>query len=87
MPAPIRPTSLRRTVVDRTMTPIRIPEWGVDNAPLHALKDGTDGGNGVYIYSSGGVFQTSATCRSNYWVDVVFVPIDRRVARTMEVQR
>src|SRR5262249_19709659 len=29
---------------------------GVDNAPLHALKDGVDGGNGVFTYSSGGVF-------------------------------
>src|SRR5205823_1813950 len=23
---------------------------GVDNAPLHALKNGTDGTNGVYVY-------------------------------------
>src|SRR5262249_28868723 len=29
---------------------------GVDNAPLHALKDGTDGVNGVYVYGPGGAF-------------------------------
>ena len=27
---------------------------GVDNPPLHALRDGESGGNGVYLYGSGG---------------------------------
>src|SRR5262249_27400989 len=47
---------------------------GVDRAPLHALKDGIDGSNGAYIYSSGGVFPNLGYLSSNYWVDVVFVP-------------
>jgi uncharacterized protein DUF4082/Big-like domain-containing protein len=45
---------------------------GVDNAPLHALRDGVDGANGVYRYGSGGGFPVSTWESSNYWVDVVF---------------
>jgi hypothetical protein len=45
---------------------------GVDNGPLHALRNGTDGGNGVYVYGSG--FPVSSYNSSNYWVDVVFNP-------------
>jgi len=45
---------------------------GVDNAPLHALANGVDGGNGVYRYGAGGGFPTSTFASSNYWVDVVF---------------
>ncbi len=44
----------------------------VDNAPLHALADGTDGGNGVYYYGNG--FPTQTWSTNNYWVDVVFQP-------------
>jgi hypothetical protein len=44
---------------------------GVDNAPLHALKDGVDGGNGVYVYGSSSGFPNQAYLASNYWVDVV----------------
>ncbi|MFJ3670763.1 DUF4082 domain-containing protein [Streptomyces sp. NPDC090106] len=40
-------------------------------APLTALKTGTDGGNGVYRYSSTSAFPSSASSGSNYWVDVV----------------
>ncbi|MBE8470404.1 DUF4082 domain-containing protein [Streptomyces justiciae] len=40
-------------------------------APLTALKSGTDGGNGVYRYTSTSAFPTSAASGSNYWVDVV----------------
>src|SRR5262249_34518883 len=40
---------------------------GVDNAPLHALKNGIDGPNGVYIYGSGGVFPDQTYLASNYW--------------------
>ena len=47
---------------------------GVDNPPLHALRNGVSGGNGVYRYGTGSAFpnQTWFTC--NYWVDVVFRP-------------
>jgi hypothetical protein len=42
------------------------------NSPLTALGDGTDGGNGVYRYGSGGGFPSSTYQSSNYWVDVVY---------------
>ncbi|HEX9338369.1 MAG TPA: DUF4082 domain-containing protein, partial [Pseudonocardiaceae bacterium] len=45
---------------------------GVDNAPLHALRDGVDGGNGVYRYGTGGVFPANTYRSANYWVDAVF---------------
>jgi hypothetical protein len=55
-----------------TPPPTRGPA-GVDNGPLHALKNGVSGGNGVYRY--GGIaFPTSTFNSNNYWVDVVFVP-------------
>jgi hypothetical protein len=44
-----------------------------NNAPLHALADGTSGPNGAYNYNSIS-FPTSSYESSNYWVDVVFVP-------------
>src|SRR6185295_18900333 len=47
---------------------------GVDNAPLHALKDGVAGPNGVYAYGSGNLFPNGGFQASNYWVDVVFAP-------------
>jgi methionine-rich copper-binding protein CopC len=47
---------------------------GADNAPLHALANGTDGPNGVYLYHTGGGFPTSSYNSTNYWVDVVFSP-------------
>jgi hypothetical protein len=46
---------------------------GVDNAPLHALATGVDGGNGVYTYGGTSAFPSSTYNGSNYWVDVVFV--------------
>ncbi|MFI7544406.1 N,N-dimethylformamidase beta subunit family domain-containing protein [Actinoplanes sp. NPDC049599] len=45
---------------------------GVDNGPLHALRDGADGANGVYRYGTGGGFPTDTWGSANYWVDVVF---------------
>ena len=45
---------------------------GTDNPPLHALKDGLDGGNGTYLYSSGGGFPHFTYNSANYWVDVVY---------------
>ncbi|WP_433831348.1 N,N-dimethylformamidase beta subunit family domain-containing protein [Actinoplanes sp. CA-015351] len=47
---------------------------GADNGPLHALRDGTDGANGLYRYGSGGGFPTDTWQSANYWVDVVFTP-------------
>ncbi|MEU4424418.1 N,N-dimethylformamidase beta subunit family domain-containing protein [Actinoplanes sp. NPDC024001] len=44
---------------------------GADSGPLHALRDGVDGGNGVYRYGTSG-FPTNTWQSSNYWVDVVF---------------
>lgn len=43
----------------------------VTNGPLQALQNGTDGGNGVYLYGSGG-FPNQTWNASNYWVDVLF---------------
>ena len=47
---------------------------GVDRPPLHALRDGQDGTNGVYRYGTGGGFPNLSWQSSNYWVDVVFTP-------------
>ena len=44
---------------------------GLDHPPLHALRDGVSGGNGVYVYGAR-AFPTSTYQSSNYWVDVVF---------------
>jgi len=41
--------------------------------PLTALRNGTDGGNGVYRYSNTpGSFPNNTYNSTNYWVDVVF---------------
>lgn len=45
---------------------------GQDNPPLHALADGVDGPNGVYVYSSVTAFPTQSFQSTNYWVDIVF---------------
>jgi hypothetical protein len=45
---------------------------GADSSPLHALADGVDGPNGVYVYASSSAFPTQSYQSSNYWVDVVF---------------
>ncbi|MFZ0826002.1 MAG: N,N-dimethylformamidase beta subunit family domain-containing protein, partial [Verrucomicrobiia bacterium] len=45
---------------------------GVDNPPLHALADGTLGGNGPYTYSATSVLPVHITLSANYWVDVAF---------------
>ena len=46
---------------------------GLDNGPLHALRDGANGGNGVFKYGNGG-FPSQTFRSSNYFVDVVFTP-------------
>ena len=45
---------------------------GVDNPPLHALANGVDGANGVYIYNPSSAFPSNGYLSSNYWVDVVY---------------
>jgi hypothetical protein len=45
---------------------------GADSAPLHALANGVDGPNGVYVYGASVAFPTNTYNSANYWVDVVF---------------
>ncbi len=45
---------------------------GVDRPPLHALMNGLDGPNGVYVYSATPSFPQSTYSSTNYSVDVVF---------------
>jgi methionine-rich copper-binding protein CopC len=44
---------------------------GYSNAPLLALQDGTDGGNGIFSYG-GDQFPTTTYGSTNYWVDPIF---------------
>ena len=44
----------------------------IDNPPLHGLKDGTDGANGVYSYSTTSIFPTQTYRSEAYFVDAVF---------------
>jgi uncharacterized protein DUF4082/Big-like domain-containing protein/centrosomal CEP192-like protein/carboxypeptidase family protein/ASPM-SPD-2-Hydin domain-containing protein len=48
---------------------------GGDNPPLHALADGVDGSNGVFSYGSTSSFPASSYGATNYWVDVIYVPV------------
>ena len=45
---------------------------GVDNAPLHALANGVDGGNGVYAYGASGTFPSNTFNSECYWIDIVY---------------
>jgi hypothetical protein len=45
---------------------------GVDNGPVHLLRSGISGGNGVYRYGSSSGFPTQSYLDTNYWVDVVY---------------
>ena len=45
---------------------------GVDVPPVHLLRDGTSGANGLYAYASASTFPNASYLSSNYWVDVVF---------------
>ena len=45
-----------------------------DDPPIHLLKNGTDGPNGIFSYSSVSAFPTSSFNSANYWVDVVYLP-------------
>ncbi len=41
-------------------------------APITGLANGTDGGNGVYVYGASSAFPASTYGATNYWVDAVF---------------
>ena len=43
------------------------------NGPLTAPSNSSSGGNGVYLYGSGG-FPNQTYAPTNYWVDILFVP-------------
>ncbi len=45
---------------------------GFDRAPLHALRSGVQGPNGVFIYNATSAFPNTSYADSNYWVDVAF---------------
>ena len=45
---------------------------GIDNGPVHLLRSGVSGGNGVYAYGPASSFPSQSYLDSNYWVDVVF---------------
>jgi hypothetical protein len=47
---------------------------GVATPPLHALANGVDGANGLYIYGANGGFPTNSFNAANYWVDVIYSP-------------
>lgn len=47
---------------------------GVDAPPLHALANGTDGANGLYIYGASSAFPTNSGNGANYWVDAIYSP-------------
>jgi hypothetical protein len=42
------------------------------NGPLTGLADGSDGGNGLYMYGSSSQFPTNSFGSTNYWVDPIF---------------
>ncbi len=44
----------------------------VPSGPLTALADGSDGPNGVYIYSVTPAYPINTFQQSNYWVDLIF---------------
>ena len=52
---------------------------GVTNGPLTAPSNSVSGGNGVYLYGTGGGFPNQTYSSTNYWVDVLFTttqPVD-----------
>jgi hypothetical protein len=48
---------------------------GADMWPLHALANGVDGPNGVFVYGAS-AFPSQTFQGENYWVDVVLGPVD-----------
>jgi hypothetical protein len=54
-----------------SFTENRFASAGATRGPLTALRNGVDGGNGVYLYGTGG-FPTNTYNASDYGVDVMF---------------
>jgi hypothetical protein len=58
-------------------------DLGVDSEKLFALgiseAGGDPFGNGVYLISPQGGFPVFSNLASNYWVDVIFVPVQPQV--------
>ena len=52
------------------------------SGPLQALSNAAGGGNGVFIYGTGGGFPSNSGNGSNYWVDVTFSSTPPVVANT-----
>jgi hypothetical protein len=50
--------------------------FGADhlNGVLTAPSSASSGGNGVFVYGTGGIFPTNSFNATNYWVDVIFNP-------------
>ena len=44
------------------------------NGPLVALKSGSSGSNGLFLYGASAAFPNASYQATNYWVDVVFKP-------------
>jgi Domain of unknown function (DUF4082) len=44
----------------------------VVNNPLTGLADGTDGPNGVFVYTPSNAFPSNGATATNYWVDAIF---------------
>ncbi|MCU1306235.1 MAG: hypothetical protein JWN45_930 [Acidobacteriaceae bacterium] len=55
-------------------TPGYFSNSGNDSPPLHFLKNGVDGGNGVFAYTASSTFPASSFNSTNYWVDITYVP-------------
>jgi hypothetical protein len=64
--------SYHTTVGQYAVTQNFFTSAGVDNPPLHALKSGVSGSNGVYIYTATTAFPTNSYLNTNYWVDLLF---------------
>jgi hypothetical protein len=45
---------------------------GADSPPLHALRSGVDGPNGVYMFGGTPLFPSNTYASANYWVDLLF---------------
>jgi lysophospholipase L1-like esterase len=64
--------SYHTTVGQYAVTQHYFESAGADSPPLHALKSGASGANGVYVYTSGTAFPNLTYLNTNYWVDLVF---------------
>ena len=64
--------SYHTSVGNYAFTPGFFASNSVDNPPVHLLRDGAGGANGVYAYGAISVFPNNTHQSSNYWVDVVF---------------